>query len=230
MSASLERATSARPHAVPTRRGRWPQRTLTVAVWLAALTPLALLIHDALLGRLGVNPIEKITHETGTASLMLLCATLAVTPVRRLTGWNALARARRPLGLFAFFYAVLHILTFVGLDHFFAMRHILEDVLKRPYITAGTAAFLLLVPLALTSTKAAIRRLGGRWQTLHRLVYPAAALAVLHFYWKAASKADVSEPLLYAGVVAVLLAARLLLRRRRPALSTPSATRRSAPR
>jgi methionine sulfoxide reductase heme-binding subunit len=214
-TADATRAAARPARAGAARSAYWQQKALTAAIWLGSLAPLALLLLDGARGRLGANPIEYITHATGTAALVLLCVTLAVTPVRRLSGWNALARARRPLGLFAFFYAVLHVLIFVGLDHFFAMGRILEDVWKRPYITAGTAALLLLVPLAFTSTQASIRRLGRRWQMLHRLIYPAAALAVLHFYWKASSKADVTEPLIFAGVVAVLLAARILLRKRK---------------
>jgi methionine sulfoxide reductase heme-binding subunit len=137
--------------------------------------------------------------------------TLAVTPVRRITGWNRLAPLRRPLGLFAFFYAALHFLTYLVLDQFFAFRMIFEDIAKRPFITAGFGALLLLVPLAVTSTRGWIRRLGRDWTRLHRLVYVAAGLAVLHFYWKRSAKADVGEPLLFAGVLAALLAVRLVI-------------------
>jgi methionine sulfoxide reductase heme-binding subunit len=148
----------------------------------------------------------------------MLMATLAVTPVRRLTGWNRVIQLRRPLGLFAFFYATLHFLTWVGLDLFFDFGAIGADILKRPYITVGFAAFVLLVPLALTSTKSSIRRLGRNWLRLHRLIYISAALAVLHFYWKKSAKADIVEPLIFAGILAGLLAIRLALyafRRRR---------------
>jgi methionine sulfoxide reductase heme-binding subunit len=149
---------------------------------------------------------------------VLLLAALAVTPIRRLSGWNALIRVRRPLGVFAFGYATLHLLTFVALDHFFAWPAILEDIVERPFITVGFVAFLLLAPLAATSTRPMIRRLGRNWQRLHRLVYPAGALAALHFYWKA--KADTREPLIYAGVLALLLCARLWSRRRASAART----------
>jgi sulfoxide reductase heme-binding subunit YedZ len=158
-------------------------------------------------GRLGANPIEKITHWTGYTALVLLMLTLAVTPFRRLTGWNEVIRIRRLIGLFAFFYAALHFLIYVVLDQFFSLAAIGEDILERPYITVGFIAFVLLIPLAATSTKKAIRRLGKRWQTLHRLVYISAALGVLHFFWKV--KADTREPLIFAGILATLLVLRL---------------------
>jgi methionine sulfoxide reductase heme-binding subunit len=145
----------------------------------------------------------------------MIMATLAVTPLRRLTGWNRMVQLRRPLGLFAFFYATLHFLTYIVLDLFFDFGLVAEDILKRPYITVGFTAFLLLVPLAFTSTRGWIRRLGRNWLRLHRLIYPAAALAVLHFYWKKSAKADVSEPLLFAAILATLLLLRLVLRVRR---------------
>jgi methionine sulfoxide reductase heme-binding subunit len=151
---------------------------------------------------------------------VLLVATLALTPLRRVTGWNRLISVRRLVGLFAFFYATLHFLTYVLLDRYLEFGEVIGDILQRPYITAGFTAYLLLVPLAVTSTRGWIRRLGRRWGLLHRLVYVAAALAVLHFYWKRSSKADIGEPLTFAAVLAVLLAARLawwLVRRRRSA-------------
>jgi methionine sulfoxide reductase heme-binding subunit len=134
--------------------------------------------------------------------------TLAVTPLRRITGRNELIRFRRLLGLFAFFYATLHVLTYVLLDRYMEFGEIVGDILSRPYITVGFAAFLLLVPLAATSTRSAIRRLGRRWVLLHRLVYPAAALAVLHFYWKRSAKADIAEPITFAIILLILLALR----------------------
>jgi methionine sulfoxide reductase heme-binding subunit len=140
---------------------------------------------------------------------VLLVATLALTPLRRVTGWNRLISVRRLVGLFAFFYATLHFLTYVLLDRYLEFGEVIGDILQRPYITAGFTAYLLLVPLAVTSTRGWIRRLGRRWGLLHRLVYVAAALAVLHFYWKRASKADIGEPLTFATVLALLLAARL---------------------
>lgn len=174
---------------------------LLPALWLAA---------GVWRGTLGVNPIEKITLETGQWTLRLLAATLAVTPLRRLSGWPELIRFRRMLGLFAFFYAALHLLTYVWLDKFFDWDEIVRDIVKRRFITAGMAAFLLLLPLALTSTRGWIVRLGGRrWQRLHRLAYAAAAAGVVHFWWKV--KSDVREPLIYALVFAILLLARLWL-------------------
>jgi sulfoxide reductase heme-binding subunit YedZ len=191
----------------PRRARRDPLRVARPATLVLVLAPLALLLLDALLGRLGANPIERVTHWTGTTALTLLLATLAVTPVRRLTGWNRIAPLRRTLGLAAFFYAMLHFLTYVALDLFFDFGLVAEDILKRPYITVGFAAFLLLVPLAVTSTRGWIRRLGRNWQRLHRLVYAAAGLAVLHYFWKV--KADTARPLLFAGALALLLVLRL---------------------
>ena len=206
---------------------RDPIPVLKAALWVLCLMPLGLLVGRTLTGGLGVNPIEFITLKTGFWALTLLLVTLAVTPVRRLTGWNPLVRLRRPLGLFAFFYATLHLLTYFVLDQFFALDMILEDIVKRPYITAGFTAFVLLVPLAVTSTRGWIRRLGRNWTRLHWLVYPAVGLAVLHFYWKRSAKADVAEPLIFAALLALLLglraAARLRARRRpRRAARAPS--------
>lgn len=193
-------------------------RRVKPLVWLLCLTPLALLVARGFTDRLGANPIEFITHRTGWWALVLLCVTLAITPVRRLTGWNWLVRLRRLLGLFAFFYAALHFTIWVTLDRFFDWRTMGEDIVKRPYITAGMIALLLLVPLAITSTRGWVRRLGRRWQLLHRLVYFATAAAVLHFFWKRSSKLDICEPLLFAAIVAALLLARVpaWLARRRP--------------
>lgn len=187
-------------------------------LWLLCLIPAAQLAWRAWTGRLTANPIEFITLHTGFWALVLLLATLAVTPVRRITGWNRVIQIRRPLGLFAFFYALLHFLTYVALDLFFDFGAVAADILKRPYITVGFVAFVILIPLAATSTKGAIRRLGRNWLRLHRLLYLSAALAVLHFYWKKSAKSDVSEPLIFAGILALLLLARIawfILRRRR---------------
>jgi methionine sulfoxide reductase heme-binding subunit len=188
-------------------------RALKVAVFLFALYPLARIVWDAFTGGLAAEPVKDVTHRTGWWALVLLTATLAVTPLRRLTGWNPIIQLRRPLGLFAFFYATLHLLIYFGLDHLFSPQFILEDILKRPFITVGFLAWLVMVPLAVTSTRGWIRRLGRRWQQLHRLVYLAAGLGVVHFYWHV--KADTREPLVFAGVVAVLLGARLVMGRRR---------------
>ena len=208
----------------PTDNRRKFRRTPThellakVALWVVCLIPAAGLAFDAARGDLGVNPIETLTHETGRAALLILIATLAVTPLRRVTGQHWLIRLRRPLGLFAFFYALLHFAVYVVLDQFFAWDYIVEDILERPYITVGFTALVLLIPLAITSTRGWIRRLGRNWQRLHLLIYPAAALALLHFYWKLASKSDVSDALAYGAVLALILGARGLValeRRRR---------------
>jgi sulfoxide reductase heme-binding subunit YedZ len=183
---------------------RWGVKPL---IWVGALTPAAILVWGALQGGLGANPIEKITHWTGRASLTLIMVTLAVTPLRRLSGVNSIIQTRRLLGLFAFFYATLHLLTYVVLDLFFDFSHVAEDILERPYITVGFTALVLMVPLAITSTRGWIRRLGKKWAMLHRLIYLSGALGVLHFYWKV--KADTRLPLIYAGVFAILMLARL---------------------
>jgi sulfoxide reductase heme-binding subunit YedZ len=178
---------------------------------LAALLPLARLAYGAWAGTLGANPIEVITRATGEWTLILLLVTLSVTPLRRLTGLNWLLRLRRMLGLTAFFYASLHLLTYLWLDQFFDLAAIAKDIVKRPFITAGFTAFLLLLPLAITSTDAMVRRLGGRrWLALHRLVYLATAIGVLHYWWLV--KADVREPFFYAVILALLLAARVVWR------------------
>jgi sulfoxide reductase heme-binding subunit YedZ len=185
----------------------FPMHRLKATVFLLALLPLAHLLYRASTDALGANPIETITHTTGDWALRLLLMTLAISPLRRLLRWNGLIAYRRMLGLFAFSYACLHLSTFVVLDHFFDWQAIYEDVLKRPYVTAGFTAFVCLTPLALTSTRAWIRRLGRRWAQLHRLIYVAAVAAVVHYWWLV--KADVRAPLAYAGVAGVLLLARL---------------------
>lgn len=181
-----------------------------VPLFLLCLLPLAKLAAEAfgLWGlSLGANPVEALIHRLGSWTLNFLLATLAITPLRRLTGRAWLLRFRRMLGLFAFFYLCLHFLAYAWVDQRFAMGYILEDIAERPYITIGFAAFLLLIPLAVTSTRGWIRRLGPRWKKLHRLVYAAALLGVWHFYWLV--KADVLEPLIYGGILAVLLGMRL---------------------
>jgi sulfoxide reductase heme-binding subunit YedZ len=176
-------------------------------VFLLCLLPLALLGWRIAAGRLGANPVEAVLHFTGAWGLRLLLVTLAVTPLRRLTGRGWLLRFRRMLGLFAFFYVVLHVAVYLVLDRGLAWEEIVTDLAKRPYIMVGFAAFVLLVPLAVTSTRGWVRRLGRRWQLLHRSVYLIAVLGVLHFLWLV--KADLREPLIYAAVLAVLLAARV---------------------
>jgi sulfoxide reductase heme-binding subunit YedZ len=175
---------------------------------VAALGPLAYLAWGAVNGGLGANPIEAITRETGTWTLRFLVLTLAVTPLRRLTGWNEAITFRRMLGLFAFFYGTLHLLTYVWLDQFFDLASMVKDVAKRPFITAGATAFLLMVPLAVTSTAGMIRRMGGRaWRRLHRLAYVSAVVGVLHYWWLV--KLDTTRPRNYAVIVAALLGIRL---------------------
>ena len=178
-------------------------------VWALCLAPLGRLAYRGFQGRLTANPIEFITLSTGTWTLVFLLATLSITPARKLTGASWLIRFRRLVGLFAFFYACLHFTTYVWLDKFFDLPDMLKDVAKRPFITAGLFAFLLLIPLAATSTAASIRMLGGRkWQLLHRAIYLSSAAAVLHFWWKV--KADTRGPLLYGAVLAALLLFRVI--------------------
>lgn len=178
-----------------------------LALIAAALLPLAGLVVGALRGSLGANPVETITHVTGEWALRLLLAALAVTPLRRLGGWAFVAPWRRSLGLLAFAYASLHFATFLALDLGFDLSALGEEVRERPYVTLGFTSLLLLTPLAVTSTRAWQRRLGRRWLSLHRLVYVAAILAVLHFVWLV--KKDLSEPLVYGTVLAGLLLLRL---------------------
>jgi sulfoxide reductase heme-binding subunit YedZ len=188
------------------------------AVFLACLVPVGRLAWKGFAGRLGANPIEVITHSTGDWTLIFLCITLAISPLRRILRIPWLIRYRRMTGLFAFFHSCLHFMTYVWLDKFFDWQAMVKDVYKRPFITAGFTAFALLVPLAITSTKGMIRRLGGRrWELLHRLIYVSATAGVIHYYWLV--KADTRLPLRYAAIVAVLLSARAgirLLDRRRP--------------
>lgn len=197
---------------------RWINKPI---LFIAALIPLAFLIYRGLINDLGANPIETINRYTGDWVLRFLLITLAVTPLRRLTGWNGLLRYRRMLGLFAFFYACVHFLSWAWLDQYFVLADIVQDVAKRPYITVGFASFLMLIPLALTSTNAMIRRLGAkRWQQLHRLVYLIGIGGVVHFLWLV--KSDIREPLVYGAVLALLLGFRLWDWRRRTPGAIPS--------
>jgi sulfoxide reductase heme-binding subunit YedZ len=195
-----------------------PWTAAKAVVFVACLLPALYLAWRAYGNELGANPIEAITLTTGRWALRLLLTTLAITPLRRVTGWNRLISFRRMLGLFAFFYATLHFSTYVVLDQFFDWEAIVADITKRPFIMAGFGAFLLLVPLALTSTKGSIRRLGRRWQTLHRLIYVSGGLAILHFVWKV--KSDLRDPLWYASILGILLGFRVVwwmaTRQRRP--------------
>jgi sulfoxide reductase heme-binding subunit YedZ len=184
------------------------KRVLKPALFIACLVPFVLIVSDLFLGRLGANPVEEMTHRLGDWTLILLLGTLSVTPLRRLTGFGAIIQLRRMIGLFAFFYAVCHFSIFLVFDHFFSLSGIIEDVAKRPYITVGFTSLLLLVPLAITSTKGWVRRLGGKvWNRLHRLVYVAAAGGVLHYLWLV--KVDTRTPVLFGLVLVALLATRL---------------------
>ena len=184
-----------------------PLRRPKVWIALVCLLPLMRLIFLGIGGGLGANPIEFITHSTGTWTLVGLLVTLSVTPLRQLTGRADLIRYRRMLGLFTFFYACLHFVTYIWLDQFFDPAAIAKDVVKRPFITVGFTAFLLLIPLAVTSTHAMMRRLGRRWQQLHRLIYLIALLGVIHYLWLV--KKDLTEPLIYGAVLTLLLVVRL---------------------
>jgi len=197
---------------------------LKIAVWVVALTPLARLLYGFWMDDLTVNPIEYVTRELGETALRLLLASLALTPLRILFGISWPVTLRRLLGLLAFFYLCLHFAVWIVLDHFFDWRTMGDDIVKRPWITVGVTALLLLAPLAATSTTGMIKRLGGvAWRRLHRLVYVAAVLGVLHYIWLA--KKVLIQPWVYAAVLAVLLgiragdAVRKLVKRRRPALA-----------
>ena len=191
-------------------------------LFAACLIPLALLAWRGYQQHLGANPIEAITHATGLWTLRLLLITLLVTPLRRLTGWNVVQRLRRMLGLFAFFYGTLHFMTYVWLDQFFVWNDIVHDVMKRPFITVGFSAYLLLLPLAVTSTNAMMKRLGRRWQTLHRVVYAIPALGVLHYLWLV--KADINPPLTYGAMLLLLLGVRVWwMRRKHNAIASAAA-------
>jgi sulfoxide reductase heme-binding subunit YedZ len=185
-------------------------RLLRVAVFFGCLAPLGRLGWKGYAGMLGANPIEVITHSTGDWTMILLLTTLSITPLRKLTGQYGLIRLRRMIGLFAFFYACLHFTTYIWLDKFFDWHAMLADIGKRRFITVGFLGFVLLIPLALTSTAGWIRRLGGRrWQRLHQLIYITAVAGVIHYIWLV--KADLRKPLQYAVVLAVLLTYRLVL-------------------
>lgn len=176
---------------------------LKLAVFLLCLVPLGFIVWDIFTGNLGANPVEALSHRTGSWTLRFLLIVLAVTPLRKLSGQAWLIRYRRMLGLYAFFYASLHFTVYFALDLYFALDHVLEDIAKRPYITVGFIAFVLLIPLAATSTNQMMRSLGKRWKKLHRLVYLIAVLGVVHFIWLV--KADLLEPLVYATMLALLL-------------------------
>jgi methionine sulfoxide reductase heme-binding subunit len=196
-------------------------------VFLLCLVPAARLVWQGLHAGLGANPVEYVQHATGDWTLRFLCITLAITPLRKLTGHPWLIKFRRMFGLFAFFYVSLHFLTYIWPDQQFDFAGMLKDVAKRPFITMGFTGFVLMIPLAITSTKGMIRRLGGkRWQQLHRLIYVSAVAGVIHYYWLV--KSDVRLPLLYAGIVGVLLVYRMIIavnnRKKKQASQLHSAT------
>jgi len=190
-------------------------KALKAALFVLALVPLARMVWLTVSGQL-VEPLEFLTRGTGDWVLYMLCITLAITPLRRLSGWNWVVKLRRMAGLFAFFYGFLHFLTFLWFDHFFDLQAMFKDVVKRPFITVGFIAFVLLIPLAVTSTNGMIRRLGGkRWQWLHRLIYVIAPLGILHFWWMKAGKNNFTEPVIFGVIVAVLLGMRIYWSRRK---------------
>ena len=195
-------------------------------VFAACLVPLARLAWKALNSALGANPIQLITFSTGTWTLVFLLTTLSITPLRKLTKLYWLIQYRRMLGLFAFFHGCLHFLTYIWLDQFFDLHSIYKDVLKRPFITAGFTAFVLMIPLALTSTQWAIRKLGKRWQVLHRLIYVSAIAGVVHYIWLV--KKDVRTPVMYAIILGALLLYRVIVLLL-PRVSTRKATFRIKP-
>lgn len=199
-----------------TQQYRWIYKPL---VFAACSVPAVLMVLGVLvaLGKLshggmdlGADPVNRLIHACGITALNLLLVTLAVTPVRDITGWRNLIRLRRMLGLFAFFYALAHFSVYLSLDQVFNLRAVGADILKRPYITIGMLALLLLLPLAVTSTNGMMRRLGRRWTTLHRLVYVVTGLGLWHFWWQV--KADIREPLIYVGIFALLMAWRIKAR------------------
>ena len=207
-------------------------RATKAVLFALCLAPFGLLLWRGTHDGLGANPIEFITHATGDWTMRFLVITLAITPVRKVWGWPQLVRFRRMLGLFAFFYGCLHFMTYVWLDKFFDLSAMLKDVAKRPFITAGFTAFVLLIPLALTSTAGWIRRLGGRrWQALHRLIYISGAAAVVHYYWLV--KSDIRLPVFYASMVVMLLLWRVINRRKAvpvsPVRQRPGTTNLPAP-
>ncbi len=188
-----------------------PIRTLKVLLWVGALAPLALLGYELLFSFV-VDPVELIQHRTGTTALILLFITLANTPIRRITGLNWMVKFRRPIGLFAFLYSTLHAFSYFVFDHSLNISEIWEDVVEHPWVLVGFLAFLLLIPLAVTSTGGWIRRMGGkRWNVLHKLVYPIALLGVLHFYWLV--KVIAVEPIIYASILGALLVLRFVFRK-----------------
>ncbi|HTM32244.1 MAG TPA: protein-methionine-sulfoxide reductase heme-binding subunit MsrQ [Vicinamibacterales bacterium] len=196
------------------------RRIVKPIVFAAALGPFGWLVYNAFWGDLGVNPVETITNYSGITTLRLIAITLALTPARWISGFNPIILFRRMIGLFAFFYGTLHFMTYFILDQSLQFGGVWDDVVKRPYITAGFTGFVLMIPLAITSTQGWIRRLGGRrWNLLHRLIYITALAAVLHYFWKV--KLDTTYPVYYGILMGVLLTARLVQRGRKMAAVPP---------
>ena len=188
---------------------------LKVLLFILSLGPVAVLAYYTITNDLGANPVEYLTRATGTWTLVFLCITLGITPVRKVSGWNWLSQYRRMFGLYAFFYVCLHFTTYIWFDQYFDVSSIIKDVIKRPFITVGFAAFLLLIPLAITSNNYLTRKLGAkRWQALHRLTYLICILGVVHYWWLV--KRDLTQPIIYGVIVAVFLIARLVLRKQKP--------------
>lgn len=187
-------------------------------VFIVASIPFLRLVIAAIYDGLGANPLEFITRNTGDWTLYFLCITLAITPARKLLQWHWLIRLRRMLGLFSFFYAACHFLTFLWFDHFFEIEEMWRDVIKRPFITVGFIAFVMLIPLALSSSNWAIRKMGGKtWQLLHRAVYVIVPLGVLHYVWMRAGKNNFTQPMVFGAIVALLLGMRLYWRLKKTA-------------
>ena len=185
-------------------------KIIKAGLFLLACVPFLRLFIFAYLDQLGANPLEAITRNTGDWTLYLLCITLSITPLRRITGWTWLIALRRMMGLFTFFYASLHFLAFLWFDHFFDVQAMLLDVVKRPFIAMGFATFLLLLPLAITSTNSMMRKLGKRWKTLHQLIYLIIIMGLLHFWWMRAGKQNFAQPLLITVIALILLGSRLM--------------------
>ena len=189
-------------------------------LWVAGLSPLAWQVWAFVTGHLEAEPVKGMEHFTGKTAIIILLITLSVTPIRRITHWNGIIKVRRLIGLFAFFYALIHFLIFLTFDLEWNFGQLAHEVVERPWITVGFSALVFLAVLAITSPQAMVRKLGKKWTTLHRVIYPAAGLAVLHFIWS--QKKDISEPLVYLTILAVLLLARLILKpragRRKPAV------------
>jgi sulfoxide reductase heme-binding subunit YedZ len=181
-------------------------------IWIAGLAPLAWLIWQGFRDNLTADPVKYLTHFTGRVTLIILLVTLMVTPIRRLSGWNGIIRLRRLIGLFSFFYAVIHLMIYLAFDRGFVFTELGEDILKRPYITVGFTAWLMLLTLAVTSPQAMVRRLGRRWQTLHRIIYVIPALGLVHFLW--AQKKDPAPVIPYAMAAGAILLIRLALAQR----------------